>query len=305
MSGRPSPRGAWLGYAEAVCAAALWGSSGIFSVHLFRMGVPPSSIALLRPVLGLAFLLPVLALTRPQALRVERRGLVVLVSVGGVSMGLFQMAYQLSIDAVGVPSTVALLYLAPALVVAVSGPLLQERPTRMRVALAAIVTVGVWLSVLGADEVEAVFGSRGVGWGILAALCYTGYLLLGRIASPRWGSVPTMVYSTTAAVAFLSVVLPFLPGTVVLPSTAAAWGLLAAFGLLTVAGAQFLFFDALGRIEASGVAVSTTAEPLVAALLATSLLGQGLDPIGWIGLFLLVLGVAGVGFTLGRPSETS
>lgn len=301
MSHRPREAGTpWLGYAEAVAAAALWGSSGVFSVHLFRMGVPPASVALLRPVLGLLFLVPVLAAVRPRALRVERRGLVVLMSVGGVALGLFQVAYQLSIDAVGVPATVALLYLAPAIVVAVSGPLLGEWPTRARVALALTVTLGVWLSVLGAEEVEATFGTRGAGWGLLAGSCYAAYLLLGRIASPRWGSSATMVYSTTAAVALLATLLPLFSGPVALPSTPAAWALLAVFGLLTIAGAQFLFFDALGRIEASGVAVSTTAEPLVAALLATALLGQGLGPLGWLGLGLVVVGVAGVGLSLGR-----
>ena len=48
----PPAYGRRLGYLEAVCAACLWGSSGIFSVHLFRMGVPPESVALLRSVVG-------------------------------------------------------------------------------------------------------------------------------------------------------------------------------------------------------------------------------------------------------------
>jgi drug/metabolite transporter (DMT)-like permease len=210
------------------------------------------------------------------------------------------MAYQLSVDAVGVPSTVALLYLAPALVVAGSGPLLSEWPSALRVGLAVLVTVGVWLSVLGADDVETSFGAAGAGWGILAAFCYAGYLMLGRHASPRWGSVPTMVYSMVAACILLTVVVPMRPGPLVAPPDARAWTLLAVFGLLTIAIAQFLFFDALGRIEASGVAVSSTAEPVVGSLLATTLLSQGLDPLGWLGVTLVVLGVAGVGVTLPR-----
>ena len=52
-----APRGGRvLGYFEAIAAASLWGSSGIFAVHLFRMGVPPESVALLRPVVGATFL---------------------------------------------------------------------------------------------------------------------------------------------------------------------------------------------------------------------------------------------------------
>ena len=50
-------RGGWLGFTEALAAASLWGTSGIFSVVLFRDGVSPESVALVRPALGLAFLL--------------------------------------------------------------------------------------------------------------------------------------------------------------------------------------------------------------------------------------------------------
>jgi DME family drug/metabolite transporter len=291
------------GYVEAVAAAALWGSSGIFSVYLFRMGVTPQAVALLRPALGLVFLLLAVTATRPAALRIPARGLALLFLAGGATVGLFQVGYQLSVDAVGVPSTVALLYVAPAIVVALSGPLLGEWPTLARIALAALAVLGVWMSVLGAHDVTAAFGSAGVGWGLAAAASYAGYILIGRYAAPRWGSLPTVVYSTAGACLLLAVLLPFTPVPVTLPHTASAWALLALFGLLTVAVAQFLFFDALRFVEASRAAVSATAEPVVAALLATALLGQGLDPLGWVGLALVVTGVAGVGVSLPRASS--
>lgn len=297
MSGEASSRAAWSGYAEAVSAAALWGSSGIFSVYLFRMDVPPETIALVRPVLGLGFMGAYLVLFRRSALRVPWKGLAVLGLGGGLAVGIFQIAYQASIDAVGVPSTVALLYLAPAFVVGASGPLLGEWPSRRRVGLAALAVAGVWLSVLGAQDVEPKFGSAGLGWGLAAGLSYAAYTLLGRFATPRWGSIPTVVYSTAGACVLLLATVPVLGDGWTPPSGMPAWTTLAVFGLLTVAVAQFLFFDALGRIEASRASVAATAEPVVASLLATGLLSQGLRPIGWVGLSLVVAGVAGVGFT--------
>lgn len=297
MDGRS---GALRGYAEAVSAAALWGSSGIFSVYLFRMGVTPQAVALFRPALGLLFLLAAAALTRRASLRVSGRGLMVLFLGGGAAVGLFQVGYQLSVDAVGVPATVALLYLAPAIVVALSGPLLGEWPTPARVGLAVLAVLGVWMSVLGAHDVEAAFGTAGIGWGLSAAASYAGYVLIGRYAAPRWGSFVTVVYSTAGACLLLAVLLPFTPTPVTLPRSASAWSVLGLFGLLTVAVAQFLFFDALRFVEASRAAVSATAEPVVAALLATILLGQGLDPLGWMGLALVVAGVAGMGLSLPR-----
>lgn len=287
-------RGRLLGYLEAVAAACLWGSSGIFAVHLFGLGVPPETVALLRPLAGALFLLLGLALTRPDSLRIDRAGLVVLGLGGGLAVGVFQVAYQLSTDAVGVPRTVALLYLAPAFVVAASGPLLGEWPSGRRVALVALTLVGVWLSVLGAEEVPATFGTSGLAWGVMAGASYAMYTLFGRFATPRYGADRTVLFSTLGACALLATVLPVASGPLVLPSDLRPWLVILAFGALTIALAQFLFFDALGRIEASGASVATAIEPAVAALLATLLLSQGLNPVGWFGVGLIVAGVVAV-----------
>jgi DME family drug/metabolite transporter len=286
-----------LGYAEAIAAASLWGSSGIFAVHLFRMGVPPESLALLRPLLGGLILVVAVAAQNVRVLRIDARGLASLTLGGGLSVGVFQIAYQLSTDAVGVPSTVAMLYLAPAVVAAASGPLLGEWPDRTRLGLLAVTLTGVWLSVLGAEEVTATFGSTGVGWGVLAGVSYGAYTLFGRFAAPRYGSLPTVVYSTLGSCAFLAVVVPATSGPVVWPGSGAAWILLFFFALLTIAVAHFLFFDALARIDASRASIATAVEPVVAGVLATLLLAQGLTPLGWAGIGLVALGVAGVGLT--------
>jgi len=296
-------RGRSLGYLEAIAAACLWGSSGIFSVHLFRAGVPPESLALLRPVFGALILLAVFGVLRPTALRISLRGLLVLALGGGGAVAIFQVAYQLSMDAVGVPTTVALLYLAPAVVVAAAGPLLGEWPTRRRVALVLVTLAGVWLSVAGADYVPPAFGSAGPAWGALAGLSYAAYTLFGRFASTRYGVVPTVVYSTSGACLVLTATLLSTEGAIELPTTTAAWTLIAIYGATTIALAQFLFFDALARIEASRASLATAIEPVMAAILATLLLGQGLRTVGWLGIALVVAGVVGVGVTGRRESR--
>lgn len=295
----------WLGYFEALAAASLWGSSGIFAVHLFRLGVPPESLALLRPIVGAGFLALYLLARAPDTLRVDRRGLLALGVVGGATIGLFQVAYQLSTDAVGVPTTVALLYLAPAVVAAAAGPVLHEWPTPTRVALVAVTLTGVWLSVLGADEVTATFGTTGLVWGVLAGVSYGAYTLFGRFAAPRFGSASTVFYSTAGSCVVLALAVPVFSGPIVLPSSGRAWLLLLLFGLLTIAIAHFLFFDALARIEASRASIATSIEPVVAGVLATFLLSQGLSPLGWLGIGLVVAGVVGVGVTGDRSEVTS
>lgn len=298
-----SQRNRLLGYGEAIAAASLWASSGIFSVHLFRMGVPPESVALLRPVVGAAFLLAWVAVVDPPALRTDGRGVWMLLVGGGVAVGTFQIAYQLSTDAVGVPTTVGLLYLAPALVVAASGPLLGEWPTPLRVTLVAITLVGVWLTVLGADDVSPTFGSTGIAWGVLAGVGYAAYTLFGRLVTPRYGAARTVLYSTVGSCVVLGAVVPVISGPVVLPASGTAWLVLVLFGLVTIAAAHLLFFDALSRLEAGRVSIAASVEPVVAAILATFLLTQGLSSTGWVGIALVVVGVAGVGLATDRDGQ--
>ena len=294
-----------LGYGQALAAAALWGSSGIFAVQLFRLGLPPESVALLRPVLGGLMIVALVAWRDPAALAIDRKGLLELGVGGGFAIGVFQIAYQLSTDAVGVPSTVAMLYLAPAVVAAASGPLLDEWPDRPRIALLIVTLTGVWLSVLGADEVTAEFGTAGVGWGVLAGVSYGAYTLFGRFASPRYGTLRTLTYSTLGSCVFVALAVPATGGSFALPVGATAWGILGVFSFLTIAAANFLFFDALSRIDASRTSIVASAEPVVAAVLATLLLGQGLRPLGWAGIALVVIGVAGVGVRVaGRGPPT-
>ncbi len=290
------------GYAEAVAAACLWGSSGIFAVHLFRLGVPPESLAFLRPLVGAVMLVGIVAAWNHRSLAIDARGLLLLAGGGGCAIGIFQLAYQLSTDAVGVLFTVAMLYLAPAVVAFASGPLLGEWPDRTRLTLLAITLSGVWLSVLGADEVTATFGTTGVLWGVLAGVSYGAYTLFGRFASPRYGAVRTVVYSTVGSCAFLAVVVPLSMGPIVWPASGTAWMLLLAFGALTIAVAHFLFFDALSHIDASRASIATAVEPIVAGVLATLLLSQGLSGLGWAGIGLVVVGVAGVGVTARRDA---
>jgi len=301
----PPPDRRFRGYVEAVAAASLWGSSGIFAVSLFRLGVPPESLALLRPLVGSVMLVAFVAAQNVRGLAVDTRGLLVLMLGGGLAIGVFQIAYQLSTDSVGVPSTVAMLYLAPAVVALASGPLLGEWPDRTRIALLVVTLSGVWMSVLGAHDVAATFGTTGVGWGILAGVSYGAYTLFGRYASPRYGSVRTVVYSTVGSCLFLALVVPSMDGPIVWPPSWRAWALLLAFGLLTIAVAHFLFFDALSHIDASRASIATAVEPVVAAVLATAILSQGLSWLGWTGIGLVVVGVAGVGITARRSSGAS
>ena len=95
------------------------------------------------------------------------------------------------------------------------------------------------------------------------------------------------------AAALLALLLPLSGLPITFPTRPAGWGLATLQGIMTLSVANLLFFDGLKRIEAGPAAITATVEPLVATLIATLFLQQTLAATGWLGLTLLVAGVAG------------
>ncbi|MEX0843313.1 MAG: DMT family transporter [Gemmatimonadota bacterium] len=302
MNPTPSPGRVTLAYGQVLLAGALWATSGPLSIALFRMGVPATSVALLRPAVGVCFLGLFLAYLRarrpvePVEVSGPRRGgraLAGMLLLGGVIVGIFQLSYQMSTDAVGVPATVALLYLAPALVIAASVKVFGERLTLAKGTLALASIAGVWMTVFGTRGVDVDLTLRGILWGCVCGGGYAAYTLFGKWYGREHGPLLPLFWSTLGGTILLGAVWWAREVPVVLPPTILAWVVLGALGLFTMAVAALLLFDALRILDAGRASIGTTIEPFVATLLAWSFLGQTLTPLGQIGLVVLVVGVAG------------
>jgi len=285
-----------------VAAGVLWGTSGPLNVALFRTGTDPWSAGVLRPLLGALFLVPLLLVVRGRGAGTPSRGPggrsrwagpLGAALVGGIPFAVFQVAYTLSTDRVGVPATVALLYLSPALILALQGPLFGERPSRAQVGVASVSVAGVWLVVLGRGDSQGVTLGPDLAWGVLTGVSFAAYILFGRWTAPQIGSVAALTWSTLGAAALLLTAALVTGRPPALPNSPAAWGILAILSVATIPLASILFFGALIRIDPGRATVGATVEPLVGTILAGIFLGQSLGPPGWLGMGLLVAGVAG------------
>lgn len=287
----------FIGYAAAVGAGVLWGTTGPLSTALYAEGAALTGVGFWRVAIATAGLL-VVGLVRRDLLRVDRRGALAVGLGGGALVALFEISYQYAIAGAGVAGAATLLYTAPLIVAILGHALLREKLTAARVGLALVVLVGVFLTVRGGEGVGALFESReaglvaGVTGGILAALAYAGTTLLARWAVPRYGSSRVLFLELAGGTALLAVFLPSIGQPPVPPDTLNGWIYVGLLSLGAVVGANYLFFGALKRIEAAPAAVAATIEPVVATLLALAIFGQALSPSGWSGLLLVVAAVA-------------
>lgn len=279
-----------LGAALVVSAAILWGSLGLFGRLAFREGVTPTELASVRAALAFVFALPLLAL-RPAALRVRPSDLPLLIAYGVIAVGLFYWIYLAAVERLPLAVAAALLYTAPAFVVAIAWAMRWEpvRPRRLipltMVLAGAVLVTGAW-RVLG--ETGAAMSTLGVALGVGSGVAYATYTALGKRIRGRYDALTTILWAYGIGAAVLAVAAP--PWGVLLDHPDAR-----VLILLMALGPTFLaavaFFIGLRHIDASAASMLATIEPVVAALLGAAWLGEG---VGWdtIGGIALIVGAA-------------
>lgn len=292
----PSRTTRLIGYACALGAGAIWGTTGPLSTLLYSQGSTLTGIGFWRLLIGILGIVAWGVFVDRGLFRIDARGWLLVGLGGGALVALFEVAYQFAISGAGVAGAAALLYTAPVLVALLAGPLLGERLTSLRLALALVVMGGAVLAVLGGSREGVTIATtlkEGVVGGTLAAISYAGTTLLARFAVPRYGPMRVLFLEILGGLVVLGIVLPLAGRPPAPPSSAGAWTYMVLLAAGTVIAANVLFFNAAKRIDAAPTAVAATIEPVVGALLAFTLLGQRLTTLGVVGLLMVVAGVAG------------
>jgi DME family drug/metabolite transporter len=258
--------------------------------------MPATSIGFWRVLIGTVALAVWGLFIRRDLFRTDRRGWLLVGLGGGALVALFEIAYQFAIAGAGVAGAAALLYTAPVIVAVLARVILREALTPVRIALALIVMAGVALTVTGGSNAGAEAARMGIvagiAGGLLSALSYALTTLMARYAVPRYGVVRVLFLEALGGVVILAIALTAWGRPPAAPPSTAAWRYLLGLAAGSVLAANFLFFGAVKRIEAAPAAVAATIEPVVGALLALLLFSQHLTLLGWLGLTMVVGGVA-------------
>lgn len=295
-----------VGYACAIGAGSLWGTTGPLSTALYNEGADLTTIGFWRLLLGVIGLLA-FGVTNRDLFRIDQRGLLLIGVLGGLLVAVFEIAYQFAIAGAGVAGAAAMLYTAPVLVAVSARFVLHELLTPTRLRLAVAVVVGAIMTVKGGSNAGAEAASAGLLVGVvgggLAALSYAGTTLLARYAVPRYGVSRVLFFEIAGGLGALGIFLP-LWGHPPLPPPAHTWLTLGLLAATTVLAANFFFFAAVKRIQAAPAAVAATIEPVIGTMLALGFFNQRLSGFGWLGLALVIGGVAG-GYLEEARSEAS
>lgn len=304
--GTPRATDRLTGYGLAALSALCWATGGLSAKWLFTpldattrdwpipplgITIDPAVLSASRALLAFGMLFAYLLIARRDALAVRARDLPFLGVFGVAGLALVHFTYFKTISLTSVATAILLEYLAPVLVLIVSVTVLKDRLTWSLPASVALSVTGCALVVgaLGGDGLSV--PPAGLAWGLASAVFFAGYTLMGRWAAHKYSSWTLLTYGLGAATLFWLIVLGG-PSSVLAAlgdrRTFAAVALVAFVSTVVPFGA---FLKALRHIRATEASVTSTLEPVIAAVLAWGLLGEHLSATQMAGGVLVIAAI--------------
>ena len=263
------------------------------TIGLFVRGIPLSStvIALVRGIVGAAFLLIVMALRRKAVdFSAVRRNLPLLIPSGaalGINWILLFEAYRYTT----VAAATICYYLAPVFVILVSPLLLRERITRKKGICAAVSLIGMVLvsGIFSGSAGTTASNGKGILLGLSAAVFYAAVVLLNKKITGLAALERTVLQLGLSSAVLLPYVLVTggLGDIASLPLTGAV--LLLVVSIVHTGLTYTLYFGSIGHLSAQTAALLSYIDPVVAVLLSALVLREPLGLPGILGA-VLVLG---------------
>lgn len=275
------------GYALALAAATLFGIGGIIAKLGFRAGFEPSQLAELRILFSFLLLVAVLAALRRPDLIVRRAELPLLALFGIVGIGGVQLSYYESIQRLPIGVALVIQYTAPLLLLVYAR--LGGKQVDARLWVAAVLTIAGCALVVGLyDESMRALNTVGALLAVLAAVIFAVYFILAERVLRVHRPWTALVYGLGFALIAWAVVRPLwlLPWDLAL----ASWPLVAGIAVLTVTPFA-LTLSAVALIPAARVGLTSTFEPVVAAVVALFVLSEALEPLQLVGGAVVLAGI--------------
>ncbi|MFY9580157.1 MAG: EamA family transporter [Gaiellaceae bacterium] len=294
-------RSAAAGYTMVAVAAALFAVNASVVKVIEHTGFGAQRLTEVRSTGAFAGLALIVLATRPEAIAITRRELVLVAALGIGGLALVQWSYFFAIHRLPIGEALLIQFLAPLLVALWARFAFHERVRRR-------LWVALVLSLAGLVLIVELWRGKldGVGIAIagVACLSFAFYILLAERGTRGRDPISLLAWGFLFAALFWAVVEPWwsFPGHAFSGSTsllghisslhAPLWLLVAWMIVLGSIVPFALVVAALPRIGATRTAIVAMLEPVVAILVAWAWLGESLDGVQLTGAALTLAGIA-------------
>jgi DME family drug/metabolite transporter len=276
------------GYAIAITGVTLWSTTGIFISYLLKnFTLAPMTLAFWRNIIVIIALGLGLFVFKRSLLRVEKRDRWFLI-LYGLSLTLMNALWTFSVAYNGAAVSTVLVYASPGITAVAGKFFFNERLTRLRIAAVIASLIGSALVARAIDPAQWNLNAIGIVIGILSAISFTLYSLMGKIVFQRqinsWAA--TFYAFAVAAVAFA-----FTQNGDMILSLGThynGWLILIILAVIPTIGGFGLYTASLGYLPAGTANLIAVLEPVLTTILAVFLLNETLLPIQLLGSVLIV-----------------
>ena len=272
-------------YLPFILANLIFGTNGVVASH-----IPLSSyeIVLCRTILGGLFLLALAARYHEvgELLKHKDRAAWIMVA-GGFLAGNWIFLYE-AYTQIGVGLATILCFSGPILLIILSRFIFGEPFTIPRVTGIILVTIGMFC--INGSDVSANGFSWGLLCGLLAAVCFAFLVIAMKKAQGLPGLIGSASQLLTAGV-FVAIVVAFThKGSVNLGPGAIAY--IALLCMVNTGVGYALYLSGIQQLSAQSVSICCYIEPLAALAFSALFLGEILTMLQWVGVVLVLGGVA-------------
>ena len=255
-----------VGTLYTLASALCFGSMAIFARMAYASGVDIPTLLLLRFSVASILMWGILFSKRMKL--PKGRGMVMLVAMGAIGYAGQAFSYFTALTYASAGLVALLLYTYPAIVALLSRLVFKHPFTWMQITAVAIALAGTVFIIGKAGDGKPL----GIFFGLLAALIYSVYILMGsRFPKDVTPTASTAVITSSAAVTYSAVVAVrgFHP-----PATGQGWMAVLAIAVICTVLAILFFFEGLERVGPVRASVFSTIEPVFTVLLAAAVLGE-------------------------------
>ncbi len=288
------------GYSLVALAGIMWGTGFLYIQFVLNGGLSPQEIVSWKMLIGFIFMLLYTIRINPNALKVDKRGLLLIGILGLICHTFYNLFMNLSVERTTIATTVALLYTAPFFVLIISRVLFREKFTTLKVIAVIIAVSGVCFTVTGGKLDQLAYDMTGILFGLGAGFAYGVMNLYSKYLLMRYSQQTILTYAFGFAFLFS---LTFSDPTAIfrLDFDPWLWLNLILLGLVPTALSYGFFTAGLSyNIESSKAAVVATIEVPVSVLGSFLIFSEPLNTIKLLGIAMVLFSV----FLLRMDSRT-
>ncbi|ANU20309.1 transporter [Planococcus plakortidis] len=282
-------------YIWVLVAAMLWGTTGTAQTFLVGEAHPLTIGAARLAIGGFGLLVFVWMSGRLKGVRIPWFW----IGLSALCMALFQPFFFSSVQLTGVAiGTVVAIGSAPAFSGILEALVLKRKPDRVWVFSSVLSVAGCIL--LFANRDSYIVDPLGVALALLAGLAFAGYAMFSKNVLGLMDVVPAVaVIFSLSGIGLLPFLIFLDIGYLAEPQNLM---IVAYLGLAATSLAYLLFSSGLKAIPSSSAVTLSLAEPLTASVLGVAVVGEALSGQSWIGVMLLLGGIALLAFGKNRKA---